>query len=274
MICNLIFLTVDTVRDLPPPTIAISAPNEVFEEGTAARIECRSPGHHEGSTFYLMKDGQSTSIAQKTVPDREDTATFQLVNLTMQDQGQYRCFYRKKESGRWKNSMLSDPVQIHLPGNSWNAESPDPPRIQGNIWVLTGIVAGGAVFIMIITAIVCCICRKKSESRRRRNDGADLWTTSDNNINNLRKFIMMEAANKRNSFRFSQDLEHPREEEEGSAYFANHSTEFLNDTELTPGGLNRKPYFITFREHQCGGIDNIVKCRRPSSIFRLRNGLQ
>ncbi|XP_067833448.1 uncharacterized protein [Heptranchias perlo] len=254
MLINLVFLTVgyfsqaqdvpssDAVRDLPPPTIALESHDGVFEKGKEARIECRSPGYHLGSTFYLKQDGEDMYILQITVPDGEDTATFDIKNLTIKQQGNYRCFYRNQKSGRWKRSTLSDPVQIIVLDKTLKTPSPEPPRIQENVWTLTGIVAGGVTLILIITAIVWHICRKKSKSRRRRNEAANLWTTFDDNINTP------SAVGTRRGFMSSQDLEHSRQEEEGSAYYANHSTEFLNDMQLTPRGLHKKPYFVTFQE--------------------------
>uniref|UniRef100_UPI00398EE820 killer cell immunoglobulin-like receptor 3DL1 isoform X2 n=1 Tax=Pristiophorus japonicus TaxID=55135 RepID=UPI00398EE820 len=231
-----------TVRELPAPNIAIDSRDGVYEKGEAARIECRSPGYHLGSTFYLKRDGEERYQLHNTVPDGEDTATFDFVNLTMKQQGNYRCFYSKKVSGIWKTSTLSNTVQIIVRDNSMEPQSTETPGIKENIWTLTGIVAGGVVLILIITVTVWYICRQKSKAREHRNDAANLWTTFGDNISNP------QAVNNRSSFRFSQDLQCPRDEDEGIAYYANHSTEFLNDTQLSPRGLNKKPYFVTFRE--------------------------
>uniref|UniRef100_UPI00398EAD54 uncharacterized protein isoform X3 n=1 Tax=Pristiophorus japonicus TaxID=55135 RepID=UPI00398EAD54 len=223
MLFNLMFLTVcclsqaqvvpstGTVRELPAPNIAIDSRDGVYEKGEAARIECRSPGYHLGSTFYLKRDGEERYQLHNTVPDGEDTATFDFVNLTMKQQGNYRCFYSKKVSGIWKTSTLSNTVQIIVRDNSMEPQSTETPGI-------------------------------KAKAREHRNDAANLWTTFGDNISNP------QAVNNRSSFRFSQDLQCPRDEDEGIAYYANHSTEFLNDTQLSPRGLNKKPYFVTFRE--------------------------
>ncbi|XP_078069935.1 uncharacterized protein LOC144494207 isoform X2 [Mustelus asterias] len=185
----------DDAQELPSPTISIDPKDGSFGEGSSARIECRTPSYHAGSMFYLMQEGKDMPIVEETVPDGEETATFELHNLTAQHEGEYRCFYRNKKSGQWKDSSLSDPVHLTM----------------------------------------------HAESRRRKNDGSNLWTF-DSNIGSP------STMNNRQSFRFSRGLEPEAQEDGGSAYFANHSTEFLNDTELTSRRSQKKPYFITFIE--------------------------
>ncbi|XP_078069934.1 uncharacterized protein LOC144494207 isoform X1 [Mustelus asterias] len=218
----------DDAQELPSPTISIDPKDGSFGEGSSARIECRTPSYHAGSMFYLMQEGKDMPIVEETVPDGEETATFELHNLTAQHEGEYRCFYRNKKSGQWKDSSLSDPVHLTMHGmkNKW-------------IWIPTG--AGVVVLIVIVIVTVWCICKKKAESRRRKNDGSNLWTF-DSNIGSP------STMNNRQSFRFSRGLEPEAQEDGGSAYFANHSTEFLNDTELTSRRSQKKPYFITFIE--------------------------
>ncbi|XP_078390314.1 uncharacterized protein LOC144672336 [Cetorhinus maximus] len=256
MLFDLLFLTValagclsqaqrlakkDAVGALPEPTIAIDPGDGVLAEGDSARIECRTPSYHAGSTFYLSREGEDKPVEAKRVPDGEDTASFQLLNVTVQQQGKYRCSYGNHRSGTWRTSTFSSPVQLTVHGDSLETE---PPHLQGieNKWLFIAIGAGGVVVLLILIAAVWCICRKKAESRRKMNDGSNLWTAFDSNIDTPY------AENNRRSFRFSRGQDPRMQEEEGSAYTANHSTEFLNDTQFTPRGSQKKPYFITFME--------------------------
>ncbi|XP_048418106.1 uncharacterized protein LOC125466941 isoform X3 [Stegostoma tigrinum] len=136
-------------RELPPPIIALYSHDGIFEKGSSARMECRTPASYSGSTFYLVQDGTSAYIAQRAVVSREDTATFELVNLTVRHQGDYRCFYRRKESGFWKDSKLSTPVRITIHDQSVENQSPGAAAIS-----------------------------------QRQNEGSNLWTAFDHNTNN------------------------------------------------------------------------------------------
>ncbi|XP_038642902.1 uncharacterized protein LOC119958433 isoform X2 [Scyliorhinus canicula] len=241
MFFNLLFLTLDDVQKLQSPTISIYPSDGELDKGNSARIECRTPSYHVGSTFYLLKQGKGTHMAEVIVPDGEETATFDLFNLTVEHQGQYRCYYRHKEAGQWKVSHVSNPVELTIRDDSLDAHSTGFPGIK-NTWVLVGIVAGGVTLILIIIATVWCLCKKNAESRRRKNDGSSLWSAIDSKIGSPC------SMNNRLSFRFSRGLETGMQEEGGSAYFANHSTEFLNDKTFVPRGSQKKPYFVTFRE--------------------------
>ncbi|XP_041038324.1 CXADR-like membrane protein isoform X2 [Carcharodon carcharias] len=244
MLFGLLFLTValarclsqeqrlakkDAVGELPAPVIVIDRGDGVLAEGNSARIECRTSSYYTGSTFYLKREGEEKHVEAKAVPDGEDTVTFLLLNLTAQHQGTYRCYYSNQKSGSWRNSTLSNPVQLTIHGIE-------------NKWLFIGIGAGGVVVLLILIAAVWCICRKKAESRRKKNDGSNLWTAFDSNIDTPY------GENNRRSFRFSRGQDPRMKEEEGSVYTANHSTEFLNDTQFTPRGSQKKPYFITFME--------------------------
>ncbi|XP_048418105.1 uncharacterized protein LOC125466941 isoform X2 [Stegostoma tigrinum] len=204
-------------RELPPPIIALYSHDGIFEKGSSARMECRTPASYSGSTFYLVQDGTSAYIAQRAVVSREDTATFELVNLTVRHQGDYRCFYRRKESGFWKDSKLSTPVRITIHDQSVENQSPGAAVFR-NIWVLVGMVAGGVVLILIIIAMMWYIYKKRDE-------------------------VM-----KRCTLTLSQGLDLRSEGVGETGYSANNSTEFLTDVRLCPRGSQKKPFFITFQE--------------------------
>ncbi|XP_062890923.1 uncharacterized protein LOC134338790 isoform X1 [Mobula hypostoma] len=125
--------------------------------------------------------------------------------------------------------------------DSGGQSSEDLP-FKVNTWILIVIVAGAIVLGLIVIAIVWFVRRKISNARRNRNNRDNLWTTPDSNTCSPYRVSI------RSSFRFSRDLETPREQECENAYCASQSTEFLNDTQHSPRGLHTKPYFITFRE--------------------------
>ncbi|XP_048418104.1 uncharacterized protein LOC125466941 isoform X1 [Stegostoma tigrinum] len=226
-------------RELPPPIIALYSHDGIFEKGSSARMECRTPASYSGSTFYLVQDGTSAYIAQRAVVSREDTATFELVNLTVRHQGDYRCFYRRKESGFWKDSKLSTPVRITIHDQSVENQSPGAAVFR-NIWVLVGMVAGGVVLILIIIAMMWYIYKKRAISQRQ-NEGSNLWTAFDHNTNN-------HEVMKRCTLTLSQGLDLRSEGVGETGYSANNSTEFLTDVRLCPRGSQKKPFFITFQE--------------------------
>ncbi|XP_072884650.1 uncharacterized protein [Hemitrygon akajei] len=233
-------LQTDATRELPQPAISISS-DRVFKKGEDVRIECRSPGLYSGSTFYLKRNGKATFDTQQTVPRMEDTATFTIYNLSASDQGTYHCFYRKLISGRWATSQLSSEVALKVyDGDSEGHSSEDLP-FKVNSWILIAFVAGAIVLGLILIAVGWFVYRKISNARRNRNNGDNLWTTLDSNT------CSPYRVSSRRSFRFSRDLETPREQEGENAYCTNQSTEFLNGTQTHPG-LHAKPYFITFRE--------------------------
>ncbi|XP_048471470.1 uncharacterized protein LOC125486720 isoform X2 [Rhincodon typus] len=227
MFVSLLFLAIGSVRaqtianagerELPPPIIALYSHDGIFEKGSSARMECRTPASYTGSTFYLVRDGTSAYIAQRTVVSREDTATFELVNLTVRHQGDYRCFYKRKESGFWKDSRLSTPVRITIHDQSLENQSLGAAVFR-NIWVLVGMVAGGVVLILIIIAMMWYIYRKRDE------------------------------VTKRHTLTLSQGLDLRSEGDRETGYSANNSTEFLTDVRLCPRGSQKKPFFITFQE--------------------------
>ncbi|XP_072102874.1 uncharacterized protein [Mobula birostris] len=234
-------LQTDTTRVLPQPAISISS-DRVFKKGEDVRIECRSPGLYPGSTFYLKRVGKATFDAQRTVPRTEDTATFNIYNVSASDQGTYHCFYRKQISRQWETSHLSSEVELMVHDAASEGQSSDDLPFKVNTWILIAIVAGAIVLGLIVIAIVWFVRRKISNARRNRNNRDNLWTTPDSNTCSPYRVSI------RRSFRFSRDLETPREQEGENSYYASQSTEFLNDTQYSPRGLHMKPYFITFRE--------------------------
>ncbi|XP_062890924.1 uncharacterized protein LOC134338790 isoform X2 [Mobula hypostoma] len=130
---------------------------------------------------------------------------------------------------------------LQTDADSGGQSSEDLP-FKVNTWILIVIVAGAIVLGLIVIAIVWFVRRKISNARRNRNNRDNLWTTPDSNTCSPYRVSI------RSSFRFSRDLETPREQECENAYCASQSTEFLNDTQHSPRGLHTKPYFITFRE--------------------------
>ncbi|XP_043556228.1 uncharacterized protein LOC122554904 [Chiloscyllium plagiosum] len=227
-------------RELPPPIIVLHSHNGVFEKGDSARMECRTPGSYSGSTIYLVRDGVSAYMDQQTVPSREDTASFELVNLTVQHQGDYRCFYRRKESNVWKDSRLSTPVRITIHDHSLENQSPGAAVFR-NVWAQVGMVVGGVVLILIVIAMLWYICKKRAKSQRRHNASSNLWTAFDNNIDNY-------EVMKRRTLTLSRGLDLRSQGDGETGYSARHSTEFLTDMQLSPRGSQKKPFFITFRE--------------------------
>uniref|UniRef100_A0A8P4FY29 Ig-like domain-containing protein n=1 Tax=Dicentrarchus labrax TaxID=13489 RepID=A0A8P4FY29_DICLA len=100
------------VRILPKPRISMNPAGEVTW-GHNAGITCSISTQHSDGTFILQKTSGSF---RKTQTCSNNSATFRIVNVSIDNEGSYRCQYQTQVSGQDFSSPLK---LIHLVSSSY-----------------------------------------------------------------------------------------------------------------------------------------------------------
>lgn len=96
----------------PKPTIYNGKITDIFIKGEDLKIKCSTQGFYTSTMFYLFKDNENTPIITKEPRTRHYTATFEILNITEANKGNYSCSYDSEISGKTFRSSKSDKVNV------------------------------------------------------------------------------------------------------------------------------------------------------------------
>ncbi|XP_067833438.1 immunoglobulin superfamily member 1-like [Heptranchias perlo] len=102
-----------TVKALQKPTTNLLPASGIAAPGANVSITCVDPTKRPGVQFSLYRNRNTKSIGEQATDRGRHVATFHLVNVQSDDEGNYRCRYRMEvTSGNWSESPPSDPVKV------------------------------------------------------------------------------------------------------------------------------------------------------------------
>ncbi|XP_062992959.1 killer cell immunoglobulin-like receptor 2DL3 [Elgaria multicarinata webbii] len=149
-------------RSYPKPSISVSPSKEVSLGGNAT-IQCKSEKHTRAE-FYLLKEGASSVLAQKTA--QHDRVEFPIANAKLSDGGIYWCEYNFLSSpNEW--SFQSDPVCIKIT---------DKSKPTGQTTVIWASGATGLLLLFLLLLLLAFLWhrkRRKGSPAKERNQPVD-----------------------------------------------------------------------------------------------------
>ncbi|XP_042700867.2 Fc receptor-like protein 5 isoform X2 [Chrysemys picta bellii] len=125
------------------PTLRLSPTGPEFTTGDSVTLMCSAPSWEKKMGFCFLKAGEQVACT------RQDSQSYQIGRLGMEDSGSYTCMYRVAEPGQEISSLESQPISITVTGVPHPPLAPqinlDPPKriyFQGERVKLTCSVPG------------------------------------------------------------------------------------------------------------------------------------
>ncbi|CAM5100328.1 unnamed protein product [Natator depressus] len=128
------------------PTLQLSPTGPEFTTGDSVTLTCSAPSWEKKMGFCFLKAGAQVACTRQVL---EDSQSYQIGRLSMEDSGSYTCMYRVAEPGQEISSLESQPISITVTDVSLPPQAPqiilDPPKhiyFQGEHVKLTCSVPG------------------------------------------------------------------------------------------------------------------------------------
>ncbi|XP_026519222.1 Fc receptor-like protein 5, partial [Terrapene carolina triunguis] len=128
------------------PTLRLSPTGPEFTTGDSVTLTCSAPSWEKKMQFCFLKAGEQVACTRQVL---EDSQSYQIGRLGMEDSGSYTCMYRVAEPGQEISSLESQPISITVTGVPRPLPAPqiilDPPKriyFQGERIKLTCSVPG------------------------------------------------------------------------------------------------------------------------------------
>ncbi|CAM5153851.1 unnamed protein product [Eretmochelys imbricata] len=136
------FVLLETFR----PTLQLSPTGPEFTTGDSVTLTCSAPSWEKKMGFCFLKAREQVVCTRQAL---EDSQSYQIGRLSMEDSGSYTCMYRVAESGQEISSLESQPISITVTDVSLPPPAPKiilyPPKhiyFQGDHVKLTCSVPG------------------------------------------------------------------------------------------------------------------------------------
>uniref|UniRef100_A0A673AG78 Ig-like domain-containing protein n=1 Tax=Sphaeramia orbicularis TaxID=375764 RepID=A0A673AG78_9TELE len=107
---------------LPKPSISVTPSGQVTW-GQSISITCSLTTQYSGGYFDLEKTSSSFHLVQSA---RSASATFSMAEVTLDNEGVYRCRYLVRDSGSDIISPLSDPLTVSVTGKNIHLKVQNP----------------------------------------------------------------------------------------------------------------------------------------------------
>uniref|UniRef100_A0A673AJ05 Ig-like domain-containing protein n=1 Tax=Sphaeramia orbicularis TaxID=375764 RepID=A0A673AJ05_9TELE len=107
---------------LPKPSISMTPSGQVTW-GQSISVTCSVPTQYSGGTFVLKK---TSSSFQRTQSARSASATFSMAEVTLDNEGVYRCRYLLRDSGSDVSSPLSATLTLSVTGKNIHLKVQNP----------------------------------------------------------------------------------------------------------------------------------------------------
>ncbi|XP_043351882.1 immunoglobulin superfamily member 1-like isoform X2 [Dermochelys coriacea] len=128
------------------PTLWLSPTGPEFTTGDSVTLTCSAPSWDKKKGFCFLKAGEEVACTRQAL---EDSQSYQIGRLSMEDSGSYTCMYWVAELGKEISSLESQPISITVRDVSLPPSAPqiilDPPKhiyFQGEHVKLTCSVPG------------------------------------------------------------------------------------------------------------------------------------
>ncbi|XP_074917409.1 LOW QUALITY PROTEIN: Fc receptor-like protein 5 [Chelonoidis abingdonii] len=128
------------------PTLRLSPPGPEFTTGESVTLTCSAPIWEKKMGFCFLKAGEQVACTRQAL---EDSQSYQIGRLGMEDSGSYTCMYRVAEPGQEISSLESQLISITVTDVPLPLPAPqiilDPPKhiyFQGETFKLTCSVLG------------------------------------------------------------------------------------------------------------------------------------
>ncbi|XP_034642689.1 immunoglobulin superfamily member 1-like [Trachemys scripta elegans] len=125
------------------PTLRLSPTGPEFTTGDSVTLMCSAPSWEKKMGFCFLKAGEQVACT------KQDSQSYQIGRLGMEDSGSYTCMYWVAEPGQETSSLESQPISITVTGVPLPPPAPqiilDPPKriyFQGEHVKLTCSVPG------------------------------------------------------------------------------------------------------------------------------------
>ncbi|XP_067878179.1 deleted in malignant brain tumors 1 protein-like isoform X2 [Heterodontus francisci] len=96
----------------PRPAIYQGRKSNIFVNGENLQIKCSTQGYYSANVFHLYKDSANTPVMSKAPSSKDFTVTFEILNITIRNTGNYSCSYNSQIAGKTFSSERSDEVDI------------------------------------------------------------------------------------------------------------------------------------------------------------------
>nr|XP_032660548.1 Fc receptor-like protein 5 [Chelonoidis abingdonii] len=91
------------------PTLRLSPPGPEFTTGESVTLTCSAPIWEKKMGFCFLKAGEQVACTRQAL---EDSQSYQIGRLGMEDSGSYTCMYRVAEPGQEISSLESQLISI------------------------------------------------------------------------------------------------------------------------------------------------------------------
>ncbi|XP_039354711.1 immunoglobulin superfamily member 1-like [Mauremys reevesii] len=93
------------------PTLRLSPTGPEFTTGKSVTLTCSAPSWEKKMQFCFLKAGEQVACTRQAL---EDSQSYQIGRLGMEDSGSYTCTYRVAEPGQEISSLESQPISIRV----------------------------------------------------------------------------------------------------------------------------------------------------------------
>ncbi|CAM2102841.1 unnamed protein product [Caretta caretta] len=91
------------------PTLQLSPTGSEFTTGDSVTLTCSAPSWEKKMGFCFLKAGAQVACTRQAL---EDSQSYQIGRLSMEDTGSYTCMYQVAEPGQEISSLESQPISI------------------------------------------------------------------------------------------------------------------------------------------------------------------
>ncbi|CAM4644855.1 unnamed protein product [Lepidochelys olivacea] len=95
------------------PTLQLSPMGSEFTTGDSVTLMCSAPSWEKKMGFCFLKAGAQVACTRQAL---EDSQSYQIGRLSMEDTGSYTCMYQVAEPGQEISSLESQPISITVTG--------------------------------------------------------------------------------------------------------------------------------------------------------------
>ncbi|XP_034642692.1 immunoglobulin superfamily member 1-like [Trachemys scripta elegans] len=95
------------------PTLRLTPTGPEFTTGDSVTLTCSAPNWKKKMGFCFLKAGEQVACTRQVL---EDSQSYQIGRLGMEDSGSYTCMYRVAEPGQEISSLESQPISITVTG--------------------------------------------------------------------------------------------------------------------------------------------------------------
>ncbi|XP_065422548.1 alpha-1B-glycoprotein-like [Chrysemys picta bellii] len=97
------------------PALRLSPTGPEFTTGDSVTLTCSAPSWEKKMQFCFLKAGAQVACTRQVL---EDSQSYQIGRLGMEDSGSYTCMYRVAEPGQEISSLESHPISITITGEA------------------------------------------------------------------------------------------------------------------------------------------------------------